>query len=288
MQKGVFVVRFIMLTLRLLKLPLIFFSFAVLFYPFFSCTGKSDRCVVLATTTSLHDTGLLEKVIQMFEQKTKIKVKPLVVGSGQAFALGKRGDVDILLVHDPSEENVFLKQGYGIARYEICYNDFYIVGPSDDPALVRSAPTAEEAMLRIYEKGVPFISRGDNSGTHKMEQRLWETIRVNPKDKSWYLQTGLGMGQTLLFADEKGGYTLADYGTFKVLDNRLTLVPLWGGGGRLMNIYSVILVNPVRFPNVNAEGARKFAFFLKSEEVKEFIDRYGKDRHGVAMYHPFD
>ncbi|HEY9162482.1 MAG TPA: substrate-binding domain-containing protein [Desulfomonilia bacterium] len=248
--------------------------------------ASADKTVILATTTSTQDTGLLDELLPIFEKETGYFVKTIAVGSGQAIAMGKRGEADVLLVHSPDAEKEFVDAGNGINRKLVMHNDFIIIGPSADPAKIKSAKTAKEAMKLIADSGSLFISRGDNSGTHVKEKNLWKAAGINPEGQKWYQQTGLGMGQTLNIAAEKNGYTLTDRGTYLSLKKNLGLVILCEGDKSLLNIYHVIEVNPAKFPKVNAAGAQAFSDFMVSKKTQAFIEKFGVKKYGSPLFFP--
>ena len=251
-----------------------------------SLGAAGQREVILATTTSTQDSGLLDLLIPLFEKKTGYFVKTIAVGSGQAIAMGRRGEADILLVHSPAAEEHFVKNGFGINRRLVMHNDFVIVGPPEDPAKIKGLKSVAEVFKRIAAEGKLFLSRGDNSGTHVKEKELWKAAGINPEKKRWYQETGLGMGETLNVAAEKKGYTLTDRGTYLALRKNLRLVLLSERDERLMNIYHVIEVNPAKWPKVNALGAKAFADFIVSQEIQEVIRHFGKEKYGEALFYP--
>ncbi len=248
--------------------------------------GASPKSVILATTTSTQDSGLLDVLIPLFEKESGYFVKTIAVGSGQAMAMGKKGEADVLLVHSPDAEKKFMAEGDGVNRRLIMHNDFVIVGPASDPARIRGVKTSVDAVKRISQAGLLFLSRGDNSGTHAKEKGLWKAAGLNPEGEKWYQQTGLGMGQTLNVAAEKKGYTLTDRGTYLTLRKTLGLDILLEGDPLLLNIYHVIEVNPGRWPKVNSAGARAFADFLVSKKVQAIIGTFGTDKFGAPLFFP--
>jgi tungstate transport system substrate-binding protein len=251
-----------------------------------SQAAPANKTVILATTTSTQDTGLLDDLLPIFEKQTGYFVKTIAVGSGQAMAMGERGEADVLLVHSPDAEKKFVDAGNGINRKLIMHNDFVIVGPAADPAKIKSAKTAKEAMKQIADSGSLFLSRGDNSGTHAKEKNLWKAADINPEGQKWYQQTGLGMGQTLNVAAEKNGYTLTDRGTYLSLKKNLGLVILCEGDKGLLNIYHVIEVNPAKFPKVNAAGAKAFSDFMVSKKTQDEIGKFGVTKYGSPLFFP--
>jgi tungstate transport system substrate-binding protein len=248
--------------------------------------ASAEKTVILATTTSTQDTGLLDELLPIFEKETGYFVKTIAVGSGQAMAMGERGEADVLLVHSPDAEKKFMDAGNGINRKIVMHNDFIILGPAADPAKVKSAKTAKDAMKLIADSGSLFLSRGDNSGTHSKEKGLWKAAGINPEGQKWYQQTGLGMGQTLNVAAEKNGYTISDRGTYLSLKKNLGLVILSEGDNSLLNIYHVIEVNPTKFPKVNAAGAKAFSDFMVSKKTQAFIGKFGVTKYGSPLFFP--
>lgn len=243
-------------------------------------TAAADR-LKLSSTTSTDNTGLLDYLLPKFESRTGLKVDVIAVGTGKALKLAENGDVDVTLVHAPSAERAFMEAGYGVDHRTVMANYFVIVGPEKDPAGVAGAATAEEAFRRIAESGSPFISRGDNSGTHIKEQDIWRTVLGQiPEGRSWYLESGKGMGETLTIADEKLGYTLSDSGTYLKYSDKVDLKMLFlKSSDLLFNPYGIIAVNPEKHPHVNYEGARKLIDWITSEEgqrlIGEFTDSFG-------------
>lgn len=242
--------------------------------------------VILATTTSTQDSGLLDVLVPVFEQKTGYVVKPIAVGSGQAMAMGQRGEADVLLVHSPDAEKRFMAEGSGVNRRIVMHNDFIVVGPPADPAAVRGAKSTLESFRKIAAAGALFLSRGDNSGTHAREKEIWKTAGIDPEGRKWYQQTGLGMGQTLNVAAEKRGYTLADRGTWLTLRKNLGLPALKEGDPILLNVYHVITVNPARWPRVNGRGAKAFSDFMVSGQAQGIIRTFGTEQYGGPLFFP--
>ncbi len=244
------------------------------------------KIIILVTTTSTQDSGLLDVLLPIFEKKTGYFVKTIAVGSGQAMAMGQRGEADVLLVHSPEAEKKFISEGYGINRRLIMHNDFIILGPSEDPAKVKGTKSSSEVFKKIASTKTLFMSRGDNSGTHAKENAIWKVAGINPEGEKWYQQTGLGMGQTLNVAAEKKGYTLADRGTYLALKKNLGLDILVEGDAILLNIYHVIEVNPAKWPKVNVAGGKAFADFMVSKEVQNIIKTFGVDKFGSPLFFP--
>jgi tungstate transport system substrate-binding protein len=249
------------------------------------CTRSTppEESLVLATTTSTQDSGLLDLLVPMFQRQTGIEVKVVAVGTGQALQLGRRGDADVLLVHDPTAEKRFMDEGHGVLRREIMYNDFILAGPEADPARVRGLASVTEAFAHIARSGSPFISRGDESGTHQKERLVWREARIEPQG-DWYIQAGAGMGQVLRMADQKRAYTLSDRATFLAQRQDLDLVMLSHGDPLLTNQYSVIVVNPKEHPPAHERPARRFADFLLAPETQQEIAAFGSERYGQPLF----
>lgn len=246
----------------------------------------ASKTVILATTTSTQDSGLLDVLVPMFEKESGYQVRTISVGSGQAMKMGEKGEADLLLVHSPDAEKKFMADGFGIARRLVMHNDFIIVGPPADPARVKDSAGSADAMKRIAQSGSLFVSRGDNSGTHAKEKSLWKIAGVNADGQKWYQQTGLGMGQTLNVAAEKKGYALADRATFLSLKKNLGMLILAEGDNKLLNVYHVIEINPAKWPVVNVTGGKALADFMVSKRVQELIGRFGVDRFGAPLFFP--
>jgi tungstate transport system substrate-binding protein len=250
--------------------------------------------LILSTTTSTQDTGLLDVLIPIFEEKTGYKVKPIAVGTGKALAMGENGDADVMLVHAPKSEMELVEKGAAINRQLVMHNDFVIVGPKDDPAGVKGAKDASEALNVIAEKQALFVSRGDDSGTHKKELDLWKKAGIEEPEGKWYQSTGQGMGATLDVASEKGGYTLTDRGTYLAKKDVLELEVLNEGDISLLNIYHVMQTNPeyVEQNNpdaarmINTKGAEAFVDFMIDAETQSIIAEFGKDEFGEPLFTP--
>lgn len=248
--------------------------------------APKQKNIILATTTSTQDSGLLDTLIPIFEKDTGYFVKTIAVGSGQAMKMGEKGEADVMLVHSPDAEKKFVAGGYGINRRLVMHNDFIIVGPGADPAKVKNVKSSAEAMKLIAGANALFLSRGDNSGTHAKEKSLWKRADVNPVGQKWFQETGLGMGQTLNVAAEKKGYTLADRGTYLALRKNLGMDILVEGDAALLNIYHVIEVNGAKWPKANAEGAKAFADFMVSKKAQDIIKTFGVDKFGSPLFFP--
>jgi len=245
-----------------------------------------QKDVIMATTTSTQDSGLLDVLLPMFGKKTGYFVKTIAVGSGQAMAMGQKGEADVLLVHSPEAEKKFVADAYGVNRRLVMHNDYIIVGPAGDPAKIKGMKQGTEAFKKIAAAGSLFLSRGDNSGTNSKEKAIWKASGTNPEGQKWYQQTGLGMGQTLNVTGEKKGYTLADRGTYLALKKNLQLDILVEGDAILLNIYHVIEVNPAKFPKVNVAGGKAFADFMVSKEVQDVIKTFGVEKYGSPLFFP--
>jgi tungstate transport system substrate-binding protein len=248
--------------------------------------APAQKNLILATTTSTQDSGLLDVLIPVFEKKTGYFVKTIAVGSGQAMAMGQKGEADVLLVHSPDAEKKFIAEGSGVNRLIVMHNDFIIIGPPTDPAAIKGAANTVEAFKKIAATGSLFLSRGDNSGTHAKEKGIWKAAGINPVGQKWYQETGLGMGQTLNVAAEKKGYTIADRGTWLSLQAKLGLPILKEGDPILLNVYHVIQVNPAKWPKVNADGAKAFSDFMVSAETQGIIKTFGVEKYGGALFFP--
>lgn len=251
-----------------------------------AAVSHKQKNIILSTTTSTQDSGLLDVLIPIFEKKTGYFVKTIAVGSGQAMAMGQKGEADVLLVHSPAAEKKFIAEGYGINRRLVMHNDYIIVGPPSDPAGIKGMKSAAGAFKKIAAANSVFMSRGDNSGTHSKERDIWKAAGINAEGQKWYQQTGLGMGQTLAIAAEKKTYTVADRGTYLALKKNLGLDILTEGDAILLNIYNVIEVNPAKWLKVNAAGAKAFADFMVSSQTQNIIKTFGVDKFGSPLFFP--
>ncbi len=243
--------------------------------------------LILATTTSTQDSGLLDVLVPLFEAETGYRVKVVAVGTGEALKMGQEGNADVLLVHAPSSEEAYMDGGYGKDRALVMHNDFILVGPPADPAGIKGlAP--REAFEAIAAAGATFISRGDDSGTNKKELDFWKKATLDPAgDKpAWYLETGQGMGATLIVASEKGAYTLTDRATYLANKANLRLEILVEGDNTLLNIYHVITVSPDKWPKINYDGAIAFLKFMTEPSTQEVIGKFGVDKYGQQLFIP--
>jgi len=248
-------------------------------------TPPANPNLILATTTSTQDSGLLDVLVPHFEQQTGYTVKTVAVGTGEALKMGEEGNADVLLVHAPSSEQTFMDGGNGKDRLLVMHNDFILVGPASDPVGVKGKSPAE-ALAAIAAAGAPFISRGDDSGTNKKELDLWKKAATDPAGQSWYSETGQGMGATLRVASEKDAYTLTDRATYLANKGNLQLETLVEGDPSLLNIYHVITVNPDKSPAPNYAGALAFANFLVADATQKVIGEFGVDKYGQQLFVP--
>jgi tungstate transport system substrate-binding protein len=248
--------------------------------------APANPTLILATTTSTQDSGLLDVLVPMFETQTGYKVQTVAVGTGAALKMAEEGNADVLLVHAPSSEKALMDAGWGKDRFLVMHNDFVIVGPADDPAGIKGTSTAVEAFQKIFTAGSPFISRGDDSGTNKMEISLWGKTNNDPKGAGWYIESGQGMGATLTIASEKTAYTLTDRATYLANKANLSLEILVEGDPALLNVYHVITVNPDKWPKSNYDGAMAFAKFMTSSDTQAVIKNFGVDKFGQPLFFP--
>jgi tungstate transport system substrate-binding protein len=247
--------------------------------------AQAKPSIILATTTSTQDSGLLDVLVPRFEKERGIEVKVIAIGTGAALRMAGTGDADVVLVHAPDAERKYVESGDLIDGRLVMHNDFVIVGPSADPAGVKTVKTAADAMRAIAARGV-FISRGDDSGTHAAERALWAAARLDPKSLDRREETGQGMGATLNVADQKRAYTLTDRGTYLSLRKRLNLVILFQGDPSLRNVYHVYVVNPARHPKARHAEARAFIEFLVSPAIQQAIGAFKQDIHGESLFFP--
>jgi len=245
---------------------------------FTGCVGqkKEPTKMILASTTSTQDSGLLDYILPVFSEKYNVDVQVVAVGSGQAFEIGKKGDADVLLVHSPADELKFVDEGWGVNRKCVMYNDYVIVGPKEDPAGIAGMKDAVSAFQKMAEMKVTFISRGDNSGTQKKELSIWKKASIAP-DKAWYLESGTGMGNTLTMTQEKKAYTITDRATLASMVDKLPDLAIMVEGDKiLLNPYGVMAVNPEKFPTINGKDAMNFIEWIMSDEGQDLIASYKK------------
>jgi tungstate transport system substrate-binding protein len=253
-----------------------------------TATIPANPSMILATTTSTQDSGLLDVLVPDFEAKTGFSVKVVAVGSGAAIKLGQEGNADVLLVHSPASEKTFMNDGYGSDRRLVMHNDFIVVGPISDPAGIKTATSVVDAFQKIAAASAQFISRGDKSGTNTAELNLWKSAKLDPAGTkaSWYIQSGQGMGATLTIASQKGAYTLSDRATYLANKSNLSLHILYEGDNALLNVYHIIVVNHDKWPNTNLDGAIAFADYIVSPETQAIIGNFGVDKYGQQLFIP--
>ncbi|MGE5218738.1 MAG: substrate-binding domain-containing protein [Chloroflexota bacterium] len=256
-------------------------------YPGLNSRGaeSGSRNVILSTTTSTQDSGLLDLLVPVFEKQSGYVVKTISVGTGQALALAAKGEADVVLVHAPSLEKKYVADGKLLHRRLVMYNDFIIIGPKDDPARVRLSKHAVDALKSIAQAKTVFVSRGDNSGTHNLEKALWKSAGIEPRG-AWYLEAGQGMGATLGIANERNGYTITDRGTYLALSKRLSLPILVEGDRALLNIYSVLEVNPANGSRINTVGGKAFAEFMIASQTQSLIRNFGVEKFRQSLFVP--
>jgi len=265
------------------------FSFLIVLVVAFCAVASSrpqnSRSIILATTTSTQDSGLLDVLIPRFEKEWRIDVKVIAVGTGAALRMASTGDADVVLVHAPASEQRYVDSGDLIDGRLVMHNDFVIVGPSDDPARIKNLTSINEAMRAIAARA-GFVSRGDDSGTHSQELTLWAAAGINPKSLAQREETGQGMGATLNIADQKRAYTLTDRGTYLSQRRSLGLVILFQGGQSLRNIYHVYAVNPGKHPGARSAEAHLLIEFLVSAPIQRMISDFGRDKYGEPLFFP--
>ncbi len=251
------------------------------------CAGppQQQNRLVLATTTSARDSGLLDMVLPRFKSESGIDVEVIAVGTGQALKLGRRGDADILLTHAPAAENQFVANGYARQRYPIMSNDFLLVGPESDPAALRGTTPIHSALKKLVQRETSFISRGDESGTHLREQQAWRDCGIAPRG-TWYVEAGSGMAATLRMASEMEAYTLCDRGTFLAQQGHLDLDILCQHDPSMQNEYAAMIVSRSKHPHVNDKGAQQLVEFLSSPEIQTLIEGFGVAQYGSPLFVP--
>lgn len=252
---------------------------------FFPLLAPAQQEIIFATTTSVQDTGLLDVIVPIFEKESGYRVKAVAVGTGQALALAGRGEADVVLAHAPDTEKKYIADGALTNRRLVMHNTFLLAGPAADPAKVKGTGKAIDALKKIAGAKATFVSRGDDSGTHKLEKKLWEQASLKPAGE-WYLEAGQGMGRTLSIAGEKQAYLISDRATYLAFQQTTGLAVLLEGDPVFLNVYHVMEVNPEKFPKVNAKGGKAFADFLLSAAVQDMLKTFGKDKFGEALFHP--
>jgi len=241
--------------------------------------------IILATTTSTQDSRLLDVLVPMFQEQTGYTVQTVAVGSGEAMKMGEEGNADVLLVHAPASEVTFMDGGFGKDRMLVMHNDFIVVGPADDPAKIKGL-AIKDAFKAIFDGGAPFITRGDDSGTHKKELALWKSAELDPGGKEWYIETGQGMGASMTVASEKAAYILTDRATYLANKDNYQLEILVEGDKSLLNVYHVITVNPEKWTAANYDGAMAFAKFMTDPATQAVIGEFGKEKFGQPLFYP--
>ena len=252
-----------------------------------SIVAPANPNLILATTTSTQDSGLLDVLVPMFQEQTGYVVQTIAVGTGEALKMGEEGNADVLLVHAPSSEVTFMDGGFGKDRMLVMHNDYIIVGPTEDPAAIKGlAP--KDAFVAIYNAAVPFVSRGDDSGTHKKEVSFWKKAELDPATEKpeWFIETGQGMGASMTVASEKGAYILTDRATYLANKDNYQLEILVEGDNTLLNVYHVITVNPEKWTAVNYDGAMAFAKFITDPATQAIIAEFGMDKFGQSLFYP--
>lgn len=263
---------------------LLVFMMAFCLVPYNAVAAETvESTMVLATTTSTQDSGLLDTLIPVFEKDYNTKVKVIAVGSGQAMEMGKKGDADVLLVHSRAAEDQFVASGYGINRKDVMHNEFLIVGPANDPAKIKGMTNVTEAFKKIASSKSKFVSRADKSGTHTKELTIWTKAKITPAGR-WYIESGQGMGDTLMMANEMNAYTLTDEATYLSWRNKTDLREIVRGDKLLFNPYGVIAVNPAKYPTIHKNVANAFINFMVGAKGQGLIAEFGKDKYGKALF----
>ncbi|MBN1372675.1 MAG: substrate-binding domain-containing protein [Anaerolineaceae bacterium] len=251
-----------------------------------ACTPAAPKTMTLATTTSTQDSGLLDYLLPLYEEEFNVTVEVIAVGSGQALQMGMDGDADVLLVHSPAAEKTFMEEGHGVRREDVMYNDFVIVGPESDPAGISGMASAAEAFAAIAAAQAPFVSRGDDSGTHSKEKSVWKVAAMEPAG-DWYVSAGQGMGAVLTMSQEMDGYTLSDRATYLAQTGEgLTLKIMVEGDSALLNPYGVIAVDPAKNEQVDNKLANEFIDWLISVPTQEKIAAFGVEKFGGSLFFP--
>ena len=247
--------------------------------------AAGSKTIILSTTTSTQDSGLLDVLVPLFEKQTGYSVKTISVGTGQALALAARGEADVSLCHAPALEKKYVAEGKMHDRRLVMYNDFLVIGPEADPARIRGEKSVVAALKKIAEGRARFVSRGDKSGTHILEQNLWKAAGIRP-GAPWYIESGQGMGATLGIANDRQAYTLSDRATMLAFSKRVDLKPMVEGDKLLLNIYSVMEVNPANGPKVNTAGGKAFADWILKPETQAVIKSFGVEKYGQPLFVP--
>jgi tungstate transport system substrate-binding protein len=268
-----------------LSLLSLLLTLSVLFAACSPAATPANPNLILATTTSTQDSGLLDVLVPMFEEQTGYTVQTVAVGTGEALKMGEQGNADVLLVHAPASEVTFMDGGHGKERFLVMHNDFIIVGPAHDPAGIKELDS-QDSFEAIYKTEAAFVSRGDDSGTHKKELDFWKKAGLEPSGQTWYIETGQGMGASLIVASEKGAYILTDRATYLANKDNLSLEILLEGDNALLNVYHVITVNPDKWPKMNYDGGLAFAQFMIDPDVQEVIGQFGIDEYGQPLFYP--
>lgn len=255
----------------------------IIFTLIFTSAAAAQEVLTMATTTSTENSGLLDELLPPFEEKFDVRVDVVAVGTGAAIELGRNGDADIIFVHARDAEEEFIEAGYGVNRRDVMYNDFIVLGPPSDPAGIRDAESAVQAFEKIKEEGAEFVSRGDDSGTHKKELSLWEEAGIDP-DGSWYLESGQGMGPSINMANEREAYILADRGTYLAYSGDVELEIVNSGDSALFNPYGIIPVNPAYHTHVNYQMAMAFTGYVTSQQGQNIINNY--KRYDEQLFYP--
>lgn len=261
------------------------FCFLVAWIACVSSVASAQQEIILATTTSVQDTGLLDLIVPLFEKENGSHVKAVAVGTGQALALAGRGEADVVLAHAPEVEKKYVTAGVLVNRRLVMHNTFLLAGPGADPAQVKGTEKAVDALKKIAKAKAIFVSRGDDSGTHKLEKKLWEQTGMKPAGE-WYLESGQGMGKTLGIAGEKQAYVLTDRATYLAFQKTTGLTVVLEGDPVFLNLYHVMEVNSEKFPKANSAGGKAFADFLLSAAVQDLLETFGVEKFGEALFHP--